>query len=324
MKHVFIDTNVYLNLYSYSDDDIQKLQALVDFQNSNRIRLYINSQTKDEFYRNRHTKIKETLEQFKVNASLSVPRLFDQYDDEVNGFRMAAKSLNECCKNIIDRVRQDIANNALQTDKLIKKLLHNPGEISDVIVKKAERRMLRGNLPGKKGSLGDAIHWEYLLEKVPDGEQIIIITEDKDWSSVHLKEECNELLNMEWRDKKNGDIKLYAKLASFFSKEFPEIKLDEPNYRLDMLIEDLSSSRSFDRTREILAEMMQYQDKLTDSQAKLIAEAATTNFQIYGAHEYSPSLVGERLHKLLDNKELPECLYVAICRHFPLTESEMA
>jgi len=44
---------------------------------------------------------------------------------------------------------------------------------------------------------------------------------------------------------------------------------------------------------------MQYLDRLTDQQIIEIIGISLDNFQVYGAHQYSPDLIGHRLHKML-------------------------
>ena len=101
MKHVFIDTNIYLNLYDYSKDDIKKLQALVDLQRSSKLNLYINAQLRNEFYRNRETKIKQTLDNPQCNVShFTIPQLASQYSQEANQLRQSLIALRKIVKHL--------------------------------------------------------------------------------------------------------------------------------------------------------------------------------------------------------------------------------
>jgi len=300
VKHIFIDTNIYLNLYDYSKDDIKRLQALVDLQKSSKLSLYINTQTRNEFYRNREKKIKQTLGSPQFNLpNFTIPRLASQYSQEVNQLQQLFNDFKKDYEALRDKIINDAKGYKLQADSLVGALFCQPVTLSDEVYTNAQKRFARGDPPGKQGSLGDALHWEHLLKAIPDGENLIFITNDGDWISFFDSSKMSQFLLMEWEKRKKSTITLYKNLSSFFKKEFPEIKLDEPNYRQDLLINELRESHNFDRSREILAELIQYLDRLTDQQIIEIIRISLDNFQVYGAHQYSPDLIGHRLHKML-------------------------
>lgn len=300
MKHVFIDTNIYLNLYDYSKDDIKKLQALVDLQRSSKLNLYINTQLRNEFYRNRETKIKQTLDNPQFNVpNFTIPQLASQYSQEAKQLGQSFNCFKKNCEALRNKITNDAKGYKLQADSLVSALFSYPITLSNDVCTNAQKRLARGDPPGKQGSLGDALHWEHLLKEVPHGESLIFITNDGDWISFFDNSKMSQFLLMEWKERKKSTITLYRNLSSFFKQEFPEIKLDEPNYRQNLLINELRESHSFDRSREILAELMQYLDRLTDQQIIEIIRISLDNFQVYGAHQYSPDLIGHRLHKML-------------------------
>jgi hypothetical protein len=68
-----------------------------------------------------------------------------------------------------------------------------------------------GNPPGKKGSLGDAINWEALLENVPDGEDLYLIADDRDYFSVLDENKPREFLIREWKEKRESDVFFYRR-----------------------------------------------------------------------------------------------------------------
>lgn len=300
MKHIFIDTNIYLNLYDYSKDDIKRLQALVDLQKSSKLSLYINTQIRNEFYRNRENKIKQTLDSPQFNLpNFTIPRLASQYSQEANQLKQLFNDFKKDYEALRDKIINDAKGYKLQADSLVGALFSQPVTLSDEVYTNAQKRLARGDPPGKQGSLGDALHWEHLLEKVPHSKSLIFITNDGDWISSFDNSKMSQFLLIEWEKRKKSTITLYKNLSSFFKQEFPEIKLDEPNYRQDLLINELRESHNFDRSREILAELMQYLDRLTDQQIIEIIRISLDNFQVYGAHQYSPDLIGHRLHKML-------------------------
>ena len=79
IKNLFIDTNIWLSLFHYTNDDLEqlgKLRALVGTD----IRLFIPEQIYNEVYRNRENKIKDALYQFE-KFSLSFPAFFKNYEE---------------------------------------------------------------------------------------------------------------------------------------------------------------------------------------------------------------------------------------------------
>lgn len=64
MISLFIDANVYLRFYAYTDDDLgelEKLDALID---AGDLRIYKNQQLEDEIERNRENTIEAALKIF--------------------------------------------------------------------------------------------------------------------------------------------------------------------------------------------------------------------------------------------------------------------
>lgn len=85
------------------------------------------------------------------------------------------------------------------------------------LVDKAKFRLDIGNPPGKNGSLGDAINWESLVDKVPSDEDVHFITDDNDYYSALEEHKVKPFLLREWQDKKSGNICCYRRLSTFFS-----------------------------------------------------------------------------------------------------------
>ena len=54
---IFIDTNVYLKFYHYSNDELEELRKLIVLIEQGEILLYVPSQVFNEFTRNREVKI---------------------------------------------------------------------------------------------------------------------------------------------------------------------------------------------------------------------------------------------------------------------------
>src|SRR5205085_11004510 len=95
------------------------------------------------------------------------------------------------------------------------------------IVEKAKRRILLGNPPGKKDSLGDSINWESLLQFVKNGDDVYFISGDGDYRSAVGNNEFSQYLKMEWENIKQSKIHYYKLIIEFFKDNFPELKITE-------------------------------------------------------------------------------------------------
>ena len=120
----------------------------------------------------------------------------------------------------------------------------------DDVVDLAYNRYRIGNPPGKDNKYGDAINWEALLKNIPDYEDIVIISADKDYSSVIDSKRINPFLEKERKSKKNGNIKLYTNLVDFLSEH--DIVLETENKK-GKLINELKVSPNFISTHCIIA-----------------------------------------------------------------------
>lgn len=89
---LYLDTNVYLSFYHLSNDDLEELKKLSVLTNSGKLTLYLPEQTKNEFYRNRDTKIADAIKRFNDNKLNNVfPQIIKDYETEYNLMRNAAK-----------------------------------------------------------------------------------------------------------------------------------------------------------------------------------------------------------------------------------------
>lgn len=187
--NLFIDTNIWLSLYDFSNDNLAQFEKLKTYKD-NKIKLYIPQQVVDEVYRNRDNKLNSTYKDF----NLSVPKFpnftktYSEYNELKNKMEIIAKEFNER-KN---KIHDDILNNNLSADKTIEEFFNQNSilECSDDIMTKAYNRYNKGNPPGKENSYGDAINWETLLKNISDGD-LYFITSDKDFISDLSKKDFN-------------------------------------------------------------------------------------------------------------------------------------
>ena len=169
MVRIFIDTNILLNIYHFSGDDLVELNKLALLLRNGKATLVLPDQVKDEFYRNRDNKIADTLKEFKKEKiDRQFPQMTKQYD-EYKKMRDAIKSFEENKQAILEKLKADISTNNLKADKNIEELFDNAKKHSttEEILRKSKLRFDLGKPPGKNKSYGDAINWECLMAYVP-------------------------------------------------------------------------------------------------------------------------------------------------------------
>ncbi len=323
MKYVFIDTNVYLSFYHFNNDDLGKLQALVDFRDTNQLNILRNQQLRDEFNRNRENKINDALGMFVRPSVGSVPRLFEQYKSKSDSLRQLINDANKMHTELIEQIKVNIRDQSLKADEITRNIFGDERTIlSKPILEKAKQRVETGNPPGKKGSIGDAYHWEYLLATVPDEQDLIIVTDDIDWKSPLNPLELSGFLTEEWKLRKKSKVTLYTSISEYFRNEHPDIKLSG-EYKKDLWIENLKESGGFDRSRLVLR-ILTNMGNLSDEQLGKLVIAANSNDQVFRAHEYSPDLVGGRLWYLLGGKKPPvsDQEWSQFCDYFEMPAAE--
>jgi len=279
--NLFIDTNILLNCYHFSGDDLAELNKLAVLLRNEKIILLLPDQVKDEFYRNRDNKIADALKEFrKEKLDRQFPQLTKQYEEYKN-MRDAIRTFEENKQAILQKLKTDISSSELKADKTIAKLfLYAEGiPTTDELYQKAKIRFDLGKPPGKKKSYGDAINWEALLFSVKEKEELFFITDDGDYLSEVDTNNFNPYLLAEWTNAKAAPLTLFKNLTEFFSERFPEIKLPD-EYEKNLLIEQLSKSSNFTKTHSILAQLSRF-DSFSKTQVDDIILASISNNQIY-------------------------------------------
>jgi predicted nucleic acid-binding protein len=281
MVNIFIDTNILLNIYHFSGDDLEELDKLALLIRNGKATFFLPDQVRDEFYRNRDNKIADALKEFrKEKIDRQFPQMAKQYD-EYKKMRDAIKLFEENKQGILEKLTTDIITNNLKADKIVEELFANSKSIptSDEIFNVAKMRFDLGRPPGKNKSYGDAINWECLKTTVPDGEELFFITDDSDFLSDVNNNNFNPYLLNEWRSNKGSTLSLFKNLTGFFREKFPEIQLVD-EYEKNLLIERLAKSSNFARTHSVLAQLSIFDD-YTQEQANEIILASVSNSQIY-------------------------------------------
>jgi len=285
MIHLFIDTNVYLTFYHFSDDALEELKKLAVAINKKDIKLYLTDQVIDEFNRNREAKIADALNRFKGQLLPSqfpnICRAYEEYNtmrNHLEGFRIAKASL-------LEKLRSDIETKDLGADKIISDIFSVAEKLDepDEIINTAVDRVNHGNPPGKPGSYGDAINWLVLMKKIPKGKDLYLVTDDEDYISRLDSNKLCDYLKTEWEKEKESSVYVYRKLSEFFRDKYPEIKLAS-ELEKQLAIDAFVNSPNFEGTHIAIKNLSKYSD-FTNSAVNEIALAAVKNPQIYWIKE---------------------------------------
>lgn len=299
--NIFLDTNIFLSFYHFTNDDLEELKKLSVLLGQGKVKLYLPEQVIQEFTRNRENKIADALKQLREQKlDLRFPQFIKEYD-EFENLRQLQRSYSKIHAELIQKAINDIQAQDLKADRVIQDLFKNGIEIpvNDSIKELARTRMAVGNPPGKNGSLGDALNWEILLQNIPNGEPLYFITDDKDYASPIDSNIFNAYLTKEWQDQKQSKVVYYKSLSEFFKEHFPKITLAS-ELEKDLVIRDLANSSSFAETHTIISKLNKYSD-FTISQINAIIDAINSNNQVYWIID-DPD-VKEFLSKIIKGKE---------------------
>ena len=276
MKNLFIDSNIWLSLYHFTNDDLTQFSKLKDL-NGKDFKLFITQQVHDEVLRNRESKLIDAFKSFDIRP-VQFPAFckgyeeYGQFYSDYNNFIRRYKIWKE-------KIDTDIKNRSLPADKTIEEFFEVTTLLPcDTVVEKAYQRYRIGNPPGKDNKYGDAINWECLLETVPNGEDLFFISSDKDYRSDLYDDKLNPFLENEWITRKKSNIFFYRNLVPFLNEHIREIQLKTEQEKQE-LIEKLKHSFDFLSTHAIIAALNNYSG-WTDSQIEDLCYAAESNSQV--------------------------------------------
>jgi len=281
---IFIDTNILLDIYHLSSTDLEELRKILKLVEVGKIELLVSRQVIDEFWRNREGVIADAIKVFKESGAKSkVPNIIRGYAG-AEELRKLVVETNAKVKELLAEAEKDIESSTLKADEVVNELFDKVtvGKIDDAIFDRAHKRVEIGNPPGKRGSLGDAINWEWILEQEIEfwDENLTIISGDGDFESVLNKGEIKEYLKREWEIKNPlTELRLDKTLTGFLKREFPEVQLAEQVDKLAAL-EMFEQSGTFATTHVAVAKLSQFDD-FTDGETARILQAYHSNRQIY-------------------------------------------
>jgi len=277
--HVFIDTNILLSFFHYSSDELDALNDVFASHEHGSATVHLTEQVIDEFHRNREVKIKDALKRFKdIKLSAQMPSFLKGYE-EYGEIRQLSSEIQQKQKSILEKVNVDIFAKNLVADRLIKDIFDRPDVISTTqeVFSTASMRMAIGNPPGKNNSIGDAINWVLLLNSVPDGQNLHVISADGDFYSTLNEKQCHPFLNDEWHEKKGSTLYTYRTLSDFMKEHFDGIAFSFDNNK-ESLIDDLADTGSFAMTHSLIAKLEEY-SYFSVKEVKKILSAAEENGQ---------------------------------------------
>lgn len=278
--NIFIDTNVYLSFYDLTKDDLEELRKLSVLLQEGEVVLFLPDQVRDEYWRNRETKITAALARLtEQKLNLQFPALCKDYYEYAE-LRELQKRYEEKHNTLVSNISKDIASNSLIADQVIQELFVQSKRIetNETLLNRASTRVNVGNPPGKKGALGDAVNWEALLANVPDLETLYLVTDDRDYFSPLDEHSPKEFLVREWDDKKAAQIVFYRRMSLLFKERYPHIKLAS-DLEKELAINKLVSSNSFEATHNAIAELLNFDD-YSASHVRQIVRAALSNQQV--------------------------------------------
>ncbi|AVI52209.1 hypothetical protein C5O00_14005 [Pukyongia salina] len=279
--NLYIDTNVYLTFYHFSNEDLKELKKLIALINTGNINLFLPEQTKNEFYRNREVKISDSIDKLRVSKlNNQFPMICHSYS-EYDKMKKAIKQFESNKSKLLKKLQHDAESESLVADDVLNQLLSKAIiiETTDDILNESVTRFEMGNPPGKDKSYGDAINWVSLLEIAPEDEDLHFISEDKDYYSKLNEANFNSYLLKEWKDLKDSNLHYYKRLSEFFKVNYPDIEISSETEK-EIIIKNLREAYSFDNAKSVIRKLRNF-DGFSIQQLNEITEAFSTNNQIY-------------------------------------------
>jgi len=206
--HLFIDTNIFLNFYSFSDDKLEILDELIELTAPGQMTIHLPKQVENELKRNRESKLQVAMSDFKKAQLPSAVPHHMRGTEAARQYDEALKSAEQAKKLLIANAIALALSNELEVDQKLSRLFEKASRHPEdnELYQKALERMNKGNPPGKAQSIGDRYIWETLLTRVPDGD-LFIISKDGDYASpLTMDRNTRPLAYLadEWTESKGG------------------------------------------------------------------------------------------------------------------------
>lgn len=279
---VFIDSNVYLSFFSYTDEDLNTMLKIKSLIENGTIQVFLPEQVRSEFLKRREDVIAtciKTLTRDPIPTKLPAPM---KDLPEAKAYVTAAQEASKKRFALVESFRKLTAGDKLLADAVTRKIWKAASGIppEDEIYRRALRRKHQGHPPGKGAGIGDELNWKTLLEKCPPDADLFVISTDGDYSSSLQPSEPKQYLHLEWKGRKNSILHVYQSLSLFLDAIGHKIKL-VTDQRKEQAIAELINSPSFSYTHSAVANLTPYIPLLTQEDVGKMAEAARSNSQIY-------------------------------------------
>lgn len=233
MIHFFIDSSIYVKLYSFQKEQLDEIEKLIKLINKKKLILYLPEQVRDEVKRDREEKLLEfyrNIDKLIPKANFpNIPDAKEEINDLENIMIEYKGKISPTIEKLKDEFKIKIKKESFLADKIINGLFSVATfiETKGPIYGNAFRRCEIGNPPGKRNSLGDAIIWESLLSLPIEKEDLHFIVNDKHFSSLLNKNEFCPFLLKEWQELKKSKIIPYKHIGGFTEKNVPVITKSE-------------------------------------------------------------------------------------------------
>lgn len=274
MKKIFIDTNIFLDMYraNYSKDISIMLKLIYD----NKKYFITTEQSINEFNRNRYSTIESAIKEFKNKTQID--KGYSSFVRSLKTFENYNKSVTKLLQEkraVLDEIEKMLYDKSCDSIQKKFSALCKPNKIIPIeneIIHLAEIRKLSGNPPtSDKYTCGDEIIWESLLNYGKNNScDLIIVSNDNTFrrNKDFLIDEYKKVTKCTLHITENLTI-AYSLVGIDISKE---IKVAEDSIRwTDIIILALTNLGGTAKLKEIYEEAVDilcFNDSILKSQNK--------------------------------------------------------
>lgn len=279
--HIFIDANILVSFFEIKPGSLSDLEKLISVVKLGKATLWLPEQTKREFWRNREKNIKKSIQEFEQGQSLGNAPLLVRENPQFGDLVKKAKEVDEIKRSIAKAIKGEIDGQTTYADNIIRKLFEISKPINtddDEIFNVAWRRAQCHLPPGKNDDIGDRLCWVGLLKTLPDSAELHIVSDDTDYKNEGFSDGVRPYLEYEWKQKKNGEVKLWERTSQFLSAKFPDAENAIEMEKL-ILAKGLKDSFNYANTHQVIAQLSAL-GNFNSEQSRLISEAIIENSQV--------------------------------------------
>ena len=254
---LFIDTNIYLDFYRYSNDLSLSLLKRVD---NNRDIVITTAEVEMEYKKNRQKVILEALGSIRPQSStqLNIPSFLKESKYKGTSVRLT-KEWNELANRTVSRTEKLLESPGRYDPvyRILERLFKEKGachltrgkRMRLEIREKAQKRFILGYPPRKANdtSIGDSINWEWIVHCAKESQSdIVVISRDTDYGQ-HRKEKSfiNDWLLQEFKERvgRARSIKLTTRLSEGFRLAGITIPEEEDQAEQKLITESVTQLR---------------------------------------------------------------------------------